>query len=244
MIRVILFGALGKMGHFVSDVLDGQSDITIVAGVEHSHHSSIGKRLGEFPILADDEDLPDADVWIDFSIAGPALDHARHAAKLSKPLIIAATGFDDDGNRELQQLASQCPILLAPNLSSGIGVMDYLISIAARLLGDDFDTAIFEMHHTAKRDAPSGTARKLADTLIEHGKDPDVVSVRAGHAIGEHTVHFVGEDEELTINHRAWSRRAFSGTVPRAVRFIVGRDPALYTIRDLVSSLLDKKDSS
>lgn len=242
MIRVVLFGALGRMGTLVTDVLNGQPDITLVAGVEYPNHHSIGKTIGNVPILADGDDLPDADVWIDFSLAEPALDHARQAAKLSKPLIIAATGFDENGNRELQQLASQCPILLAPNLSTGIGVMDYIVDITARLLGGDFDSAIFEMHHTAKRDSPSGTARKLADTLIACGKDPKVVAVRAGHVVGEHTVHFVGENEELTINHRAWSRRAFSGGVPRAVRFIVGRRSALYTIRDLVSSLLSREE--
>ncbi len=233
MIRVILFGAGGRMGRLVAAELAEQGDMTLVAGVEIQGHPDIASTTSGAPVYTDGDELPEADVWVDSSLAGPALSHARKAADTGMPLVIAATGFSHEEESELEQLAGQCPILLAPNLSVGVGVLHHLAGDAARLLGDDFEPGVFELHHSAKRDSPSGTALRLAEQIAQEGTQPGIASLRAGGAVGEHRVHFVGPDEELVLVHRAWSRRAFSRGAPGAVRFIVGRKPGLYTLRDL-----------
>jgi 4-hydroxy-tetrahydrodipicolinate reductase len=230
MIRVILFGAQGRMGRLVTEVIHEQKDMNLVAGVEHVDHPMIDQ--GNY---VDGDDLPQADVWIDFSVGEAVISHLRQASIMSVPLIIAATGYNVESMNEIRDTAKQCPILLAPNLSIGIGVMDRLIGMATQFSKNDFDPVVFEMHHTAKKDAPSGTAKKLAETIATEGREAPISSLRAGGAIGEHRVHFVGQDEELIITHRASSRQAFASGVPRAVRFIVGCAPGLYSIRNMFS---------
>ncbi len=237
MIKVVLFGARGRMGKMVTDEFADNSDIILVAGVERPDHPDFGGEFGGVPLLADGVELPEADVWLDFSLAGPALEHARRSAELGMPLVIAATGFDGRALQEIERLSERAPMLLAPNLSVGIGAMDRIVGEAAGLLGADFDPAIVELHHRDKRDAPSGTALRLAERVSAGNCEPMVASIRAGGALGEHRVMFVGKFEELVITHRAYSRRAFSRGAVRAVSFIVRRKPGLYSIRDMFDDL-------
>jgi len=235
-IKVLLFGAAGRMGKLVIEELSEQNDISLVAGVEHPSHSTVGKSIGKARILSDTGNFPESDVWIDFTYSEPALSHVRVASKSGIPIIIASTGFSPDEEHEIEQLAIYCPVLMAQNLSTGVGVMDRLAGDASRLLGTDFDPTLSEIHHAGKRDAPSGTALRLAGSIETGGKKPQITAIRAGNAIGEHQVRFVGRDEELIIIHRAWSRKAFSRGLPRAVQFIVNKKPGLYTISHLYNS--------
>ena len=236
MIKVLLFGAAGRMGRLVSVELEDQEDISLMAGVEAPGHPAVGTIVNSLQIISDGNELPGADVWVDFSYATPALEHIRRASGLGKPILVGATGFSGEDNREIEQLAACCPVLIAPNLSTGIGVMNLLTGEAAKLLGKDFDPVIFELHHSGKRDAPSGTALRLAQQVDTGEKSPQIAALRAGGAVGEHQVRFVGSDEELIIIHRAFSRKAFSRGVPRAVRFIAAQEPGLYGIRDMFSA--------
>ncbi|NQU05115.1 MAG: hypothetical protein HQ568_03410 [Calditrichaeota bacterium] len=231
MIRVILFGAAGRFGRLITAELDEQKEISLVAGVECKGHEAIA----EGGIISDDNDLPDADVWVDASVAGTAIEHIRRASGLGMPIVVAATGFSKDENTEIIKLANSCPILIAPNLSTGIGVMDRLAGNASKLLGEEFDTALFEMHHSAKVDAPSGTALHLAKSAGIDSNSGNITALRVGGVIGEHHLHFVGQYEEIIITHRAWSRQAFSRGVPRAINFIYGKSPGLYSIQDMYS---------
>jgi len=234
MIKVILFGAVGRMGRLVIEELLEQTDMIIVAGIEHPEHDAVGIEIRDIPIIADGRELPEADVWVDFSLGEPALEHIRRASELGMPIVMPATGFDDKGVREIEKLSVSCPILVVPNLSTGIGVMERLIGDASRFFGKDFDPVLSEIHHTAKRDAPSGTALRLAKQIKMDVEQPiQIVAQRAGGSVGEHQIRFVGKDEELVITHRAWSRRAFSRGVPRAIRFIVEKEPGLYSTTDM-----------
>ena len=233
MIKVVIFGVAGRMGSLVASGLNEIDDIQLVSGVECPGHYTIGSAIREAPVIADGVEIPAADAWIDFSIAGSALDHIRLASKLNIPIVVAATGFSHEDQTTIKSLAAHCPVLLAPNLSQGIGAMNKLLGDAANLLGEDFEPVICELHHSAKRDAPSGTAIHLSQQLKRTDRNVQITALRAGGAIGEHQVRFVGKNEELVITHRAWSRRAFSEGVPRAVRFIVQQKPGLYSIHDM-----------
>ncbi len=221
------------MGELVAEELDEQEDMTLVAGVESPGHAAIGSAIGNARVIADSSEFPEADVWVDFSLAGAALDHIGLAAAISKPVVVAVTGFDDNALRKIRIFAESCPVLMAPNLSVGMGVMDRLIGDTARLLGDQFDPALSELHHSTKRDSPSGTALWLAEQIESEGGSVQITSQRAGGAVGEHQMRFVGMNEELIITHRAFSRRAFSRGVPRAVRFIINKKLGLYSIRSM-----------
>ena len=114
--------------------------------------------------------------------------------------------------------------------------MDRLVENASKLLGEEFEAGLFEMHHSAKADAPSGTALHLAKSAGIDSNSGNITALRAGGAIGEHHLHFVGQYEEIIIIHRAWSRKAFSRGVPHAIRFIFGKPPGLYSIQDMYST--------
>lgn len=216
----------------ITEELAQHEDISLVAGVECAGHEAIGINN----IIPDSDNLPDADVWMDSSIANAAMVHIHKASRLGKPIVVAATGFSDKDNNEIRNLAESCPVLITPNLSTGIGVMDNLVNKASKLLGKEFESALFEMHHSAKRDAPSGTALQLVKSAGIDNKPEKVAALRAGGLVGEHQVHFVGEFEELVISHRAWSRQAFAKGVPRAIRFIYNKEAGLYSIKNLYNT--------
>jgi 4-hydroxy-tetrahydrodipicolinate reductase len=221
------------MGRLVASELQQLQDIRLIAGVECPGHFTVGSTIGDVPVIADGDEIPGADVWIDFSVPGSALEHIRVASELGIPILVAVTGFTAENLAEIKTYSERCAVLLAPNLSVGIGVMDRLIGDTMKLLGADFDPAIFEIHHASKRDVPSGTALRLSEQIKRDDRDVPIASLRAGGVIGEHQVRFAGQSEELVITHRAWSRRAFSQGVPRAVRFIVAQKPGLYNLRDM-----------
>lgn len=221
------------MGSLVIEALASAPDIDLVAGVESPDHPAIRAGNTDIPFYPDGVKLPEADVWLDFSLAEPAMHHAAQSAEKQVPLVIAATGFKASDNDRLKHHADLCPILLAPNLSIGIAALDRIAGNAAEILGNEFDSAILEIHHNTKVDKPSGTALRLAETLNSEGLKPEISSLRIGGAIGEHRVYFTGSDEELIITHRAFSRKAFSRGATRAIRFIHEKETGLYTIQDM-----------
>lgn len=233
MIRVLLFGACGRMGRIAAAEVAGKSDLRLVAGVERTGHPDLGTEIAGAPLVADQGEFPESDVWLDFSLAAPALIHARRAADLARPLVVAATGFEPCEEDEFTRLARRCPILIAPNLSAGVGALESLAVQAMRLLPEGFEAVISELHHRAKKDAPSGTAKRIAERMGEFGRPPEIVSLRAGGAVGEHQIRFVGAEEELLLIHRAWSRRAFASGIARAIRFIAHQPAGFYSLQDI-----------
>ncbi len=234
MIDVVLFGARGRMGRLVAETYTASPRIHIIAGVERPAHPDVGRTIDGLLLFGSADSLPSADVWLDFSLASPSVEHALAAAELGMPLVVAATGFSNEQVEQLKQAAEHCALLLAPNLSLGVAAMDRLAALASKLLKGKFDAAIVETHHSTKRDTPSGTAKRLVETIAATSRiQPMVLSIRAGGVIGEHEIRFAGAEEELIIVHRAWSRRAFASGVERALEFVVNQAPGFYTLDDL-----------
>ena len=233
MIRILLFGAAGRMGKLVIAEAGETAGYAITAGVEAPGNKAVGSDIGGVPIIAQGVKMPESDAWLDFSLAAAAAAHCEMAAENGKPMVVAATGFSEGQMNRIREASRRAAILMAPNLSAGVGVMAYLAREAAARLKGDFEAVLEELHHSAKKDAPSGTALRLAAEMTATGMSPAIFSLRAGGAVGEHTVRFVGSDEELVITHRAWSRLAFVKGVPRALKFILGKPPALYSLREL-----------
>jgi 4-hydroxy-tetrahydrodipicolinate reductase len=170
-------------------------------------------------------------------------------------MVIGSTGFSADEKARIRQDAARIPVVLSPNMSVGVNVMFALVAQAARVLGDAYDVEIVEMHHGKKKDAPSGTAVRLAEVAAESlGRDPardvvyarhgmigerapreiGVMSLRGGDVVGEHTVFFAGEGERLEVTHRATSRDQFARGALRAALWVKGRPPGLYDMHDVL----------
>jgi len=223
LVRVLLVGAAGRMGKTIDDLAKDDVDVEIVAQCDIG--DAIGTAIGR------------SDVVIDFSHPDASDEICRAALHHRKPLVIGTTGHSCEQRRPIEHAAQSLPIVFASNFSIGVNVLFWLTRKAAELFGRDFDAEIFETHHKMKKDAPSGTAKTLADVLkavqaIEN--EIPIQSIREGDVVGEHTVIFSGPGERLELSHHAASREIFARGALRAARWIIGKPAGLYSMQDVL----------
>ena len=199
--------------------------------------------------------MGEGDVVIDFSSHSATPGIASLCAEHKKALVIGTTGHSDEGKARIQEFKSQISIVLSSNFSTGVNTLFWLTQKAAELLGPAYDVEVVEMHHRLKRDAPSGTAQTLAETLAEvrkqqlgkvvrHGRsglvgertgtEIGIHSIRGGDVVGDHTVIFAGAGERLELTHKASSRDTFANGALRAAQWVVKQRPGLYDMRDVL----------
>jgi 4-hydroxy-tetrahydrodipicolinate reductase len=235
MTKVIIVGACGKMSSAVVSLIDKEKDLKIIGGIEAMGHPLIGQPIGKGFIQANlNSIIKNTDVVVEFAIPEITLDNVKIAAKVGKPYIVGTTGLKD--LNEIKKSSKKIPILVSANFSLGVNLLYKLTETSVKLL-KDFDIEIVEVHHKMKRDAPSGTAKKLVDVVQEarnKRKEVQVHSIRAGDIVGEHNVMFIGNGERLELIHRATNRNAFASGVIKAIRFIVNQKPGLYDMQDVI----------
>jgi len=222
-VRVLLIGAAGRMGKTVRDLARTDSQIEIVAQCDLKD-----------PIQPA---MKNCDVAIDFSNADAIDEICRAALHHRTPLVIGTTGHSQEQRRKIKDAGQVMPIVFASNFSVGVNVLFFLTRKAAELLGSDFNPEIIETHHAMKKDAPSGTAKTLAEILKSSGmldNEIAIQSIREGDVVGEHSVIFSGPGERLELTHRAASREIFARGALRAAKWIIGRSPGLYSMQDVV----------
>lgn len=260
--EVVVAGAAGRMGRCLVACLRGVPDLSLVGALERSGHPDLGKDAGEVAgagrlgVALTDEPralLTRDRILVEFSVPGATLDHLRLAARSGARAVIGTTGFSPAEREEITTLARQTPILLSPNMSVGVNLAFRLLAQMAAALGDDYDVEITEIHHRGKKDAPSGTALRMAEIIAQalgrdltqvavYGrrgitgerpvKEIGIQSLRAGDVVGEHTVVFGGPGERLELTHRAGSRDTFAWGAIRAARFVATAPPGLYSVQD------------
>ncbi len=221
--RVLLIGAAGRMGKTVVALARNDRQIDIVAQCD----------LGDSIELA----MENCDVAIDFSHADAITEVCRAALHHRRPLVIGTTGHSQEQRRTVEEAARSVAIVFASNFSVGVNVLFWLTRKAVELLGSNFDAEIIETHHKMKKDAPSGTAKTLAETLKaaqKTGHEIAIQSIREGDVVGEHTVIFSGPGERLELTHRAANREIFARGAVRAAKWIVGKPAGLYSMHDVL----------
>ena len=253
MIRVALCGAVGRMGGEVARAIAEQKDMTLAAAVEAQNHPHVGTKLGETEVVSDlTSQIDSVDVVVDFTNPEGATNHVSIAAEHTVPIVVGVTALSDEQMGIIRKSSTQIPIVYAPNMSVGVNLLFDLVSEAAEVFKDDFDFEIVEMHHRLKKDAPSGTAAKIADILSRVKKDghnvygrqglvgerkPNEIGIhalRGGDVVGEHRVIFAGDGEMLEIIHKVSSRRTFASGVIKAIRFIHNQEPGLYDMTNVL----------
>lgn len=247
--RIILCGACGKMGGNVLSLLQNDENAVAVCGVD-----LFPKEIG-IPVYKSFAEIKEeADVIIDFSSPENLVERLEYAKAHNLAIVLASTGFSKDDLALIDEYAKSIAIFKTANLSLGVNVMQALCKMAAQILGDSFDVEIIEKHHNLKKDAPSGTALMLADTVNEafnnekryvNGRDGivgarekseiGIHAVRGGTIVGEHEVLFAGEDEIITISHSARSKRVFAVGAIRASKFICGKPAGKYDMQNLLN---------
>jgi 4-hydroxy-tetrahydrodipicolinate reductase len=223
LLRIGLVGAKGRMGKAVAAAVEKDPSLTITAALAR------GNSLEPM--------LDDCDVVIDFSVADATEAVCRASVGKQKPLVLGTTGHNATQNESIAAAARKIPIVFAANFSIGVNALFALTRRAAELLGGEFDAEVIEMHHRTKKDAPSGTAKRLVEILSHaraHDQPVSAQSIRAGDIVGEHTILFAGPGERLELTHRAASRETFAVGALRAARWVIEQPPGLYTMENVL----------
>ncbi len=246
--KLILCGACGRMGKTVAAMAERMGE-NVVCGVD------ISPAPAAFPVYPDlSRVCEQADALVDFSSPRGTEERLAFCQARGLPAVLGATGYSEEELRAVERAAEHMPIFRSENFSIGINLMRLLVKKAAQALGDAFDAEIVERHHALKKDAPSGTALMLAESVNEgYGgtkrnvcgregrtdardkREIGIHAVRGGNIVGEHEVMFAGEDEILTFSHSARSRDIFARGALIAAKWLLGRPAGLYGMDDLLA---------
>ncbi len=241
MTRIIITGSKGRMGKALMACAADFRELEVVGQID------IGDELA--PLIGK------ADVVVDFSSHTATQAIAALCAKNKKAIVIGTTGHNDTETFQITELKSQIPMVWTSNFSTGVNTLFWLARKAAEILGPGYDLEIVEMHHRLKRDAPSGTAKSLAEILAQvrhlqlkeaarYGRNgiigertPSEIgihAVRGGDVVGDHTVIFANVGERLELTHKASSRDTFANGALRAALWVVKQKPGLYNMQDVL----------
>ena len=264
MTKTIVAGAAGRMGGRIIHMISLSQDITLSAAFEHPDHPGVNEDVGQILGLGEmgikiagslKEVMDLGEVLIDFTTPQATLENIRIASPRGLSMVIGTTGITGDMLKEVTDLAKKIRCVMTPNMSVGMNVMFRIASDMAGILGNDYDMEILEVHHRLKKDAPSGTAMRLAQILAASvDRDLEKVAVyerkgmigertdeeigiqtwRAGDITGEHTVMFGGIGERLELVHRAHNRDNFARGAAKAASWIVKQPLGLYDMQDVL----------
>ena len=265
MTRIAITGAAGRMGRVlieaVNNVEQAELGATIVladdpmAGIDAGALAGLGKELGVKTATSLDAVLDDFDVLIDFTAPAATMANVELCRAHGKSIVIGTTGLTDEQKTGLQQAAVDMGIVFAPNYSVGVNLCLNLLRMAAKVMGDDSDIEVIEMHHKHKVDAPSGTALRMGEVVAEtmgwdlnevacYGREGQTgarphkqigfETIRGGDVVGDHTVMFATEGERVEVTHKAQSRMTFAKGAVRAAQWVVAQPNGLYDMQDVL----------
>jgi 4-hydroxy-tetrahydrodipicolinate reductase len=241
MTRIIITGSKGRMGQMLINRAAQISELEVVGQIDQ------GDDLGSV--------IAKCDAVIDFSFHSATLGIAELCAKNKKALVVGTTGHSEKESAEIRNQKANIPMVWSSNYSTGVNALFWLTRKAAEILGPAFDLEVVEMHHRMKKDAPSGTAKSLAEILADarkqqlekiarHGRvgiigertsaEIGIHSIRGGDVVGDHTVIFANVGERLELTHKASSRDTFANGALRAAQWVVKQKPGLYDMQDVL----------
>jgi len=264
MVKIAVAGAAGRMGSRITALSKEYEGLQLAGAFERKGHKDIGKDIGTVigtgdtgVKLADNAEsiIDNVDLIISFSTVEASLEHLRLASSKGKAIVIGTTGFTKDALKEVSELTRKIPCVMASNMSMGVNLLLKVLQDIARVLGEGYDIEIIEAHHRMKKDAPSGTALKMAQVIADAlnrnldevavyarkgiigertAKEIGIQTLRAGDIVGEHTVIFGGLGERIEVTHKASSRDTFARGALRAALWCFGKPAGLYDMQDVL----------
>ncbi|HMA05220.1 MAG TPA: 4-hydroxy-tetrahydrodipicolinate reductase [Methanomicrobiales archaeon] len=251
MIKVVVCGALGRMGGTVAKLVHEASDLELAGGVDVRAGTAFGAEVVASNQIEAFLEKKKPDVLVDFTVASAAVENVKAAARHGVAAVVGTTGFTPKQRDEMKRaVEASVPAVITSNFSVGVNIFWFLVREAAKKLGD-YDIEVIEAHHRNKKDAPSGTAKTILEILdaevgtrpklygregmMERGKEIGVHVIRGGDIVGEHTVLFAGNQEAIELTHRAQDRSVFAMGALRAIRWVGGKKPGVYTMADVLN---------
>jgi 4-hydroxy-tetrahydrodipicolinate reductase len=264
MIRIAVAGAAGRMGSRITSLSKEYEGLQLTGAFERKGHKDIGKDVGTIAgigetgvaLVDSPESVMDSiDLIISFTTVEASLEHLRLASSKGKAIVIGTTGFSKDHLQEINELTRKIPCVMASNMSMGVNLLLKVLQDIARTLGEGYDIEIIEAHHRMKKDAPSGTALKMAQVISgalgrnlddvavyarkgiigeRTAKEIGIQTIRAGDIVGEHTVIFGGLGERIEVTHKVSSRDTFARGALRAALWVPKKPAGLYDMQDVL----------
>ncbi|WP_221763618.1 4-hydroxy-tetrahydrodipicolinate reductase [Methyloradius palustris] len=264
MLKVVIAGCSGRMGHALLEGVFADEGLTLHGALDRADSVQIGHDAGEqfgkttgVKISHDvHAALQGADVMVDFTRPDASLEYIAACREAKVKLVIGTTGFSAEQKQVIESAAQDIAIVFAPNMSVGVTLLINLVQAAAKVLADGYDIEIIEAHHRHKVDAPSGTALRLGEAAasalgrdlaecavygregVTGERDANTIgfaTVRGGDVVGDHTVLFAGIGERVELTHKASSRATFALGALRAAKFLQSKNTGLYDMRDVLA---------
>jgi 4-hydroxy-tetrahydrodipicolinate reductase len=264
MTRIIVAGAAGRMGSRIIALSKEYPDLKLTGALEKKGHALVGKDIGLIAGIGEtgvrlsdrlEDIIENGDVIIDFTTTSSTKGNVKLSSTYRKAMIIGTTGFSKDDLKEMEASIKDIPCVMASNMSTGVNLLLRVLQDVARVLGEEYDIEIIEAHHRLKKDAPSGTALKIAQVIADATKrnldevavyarkgiigertkkEIGIQTIRAGDIVGEHTVIFGGLGERIEITHKASSRDTFARGALRAALWVSDKPAGLYDMQDVL----------
>ena len=264
MIKVAVAGAAGRMGSRITAISKEYEGLQLAGAFERKGHKDVGKDVGTLVGIGNtgitlvdslESIIDNVDVIVSFATVEASKEHLRLATSKGKAMVIGTTGFTKDDLKEVVQLTKKIPCVMSSNMSMGVNLLLKVLQDIARVLGDAYDVEIIEAHHRMKKDAPSGTALKMAQVISDAlnrnlddvavyarkgiigertAKEIGIQTLRAGDIVGEHTVIFGGLGERIEVTHKVSSRDTFARGALKAATWVYGKPAGLYDMQDVL----------
>jgi 4-hydroxy-tetrahydrodipicolinate reductase len=264
MIKIAVAGAAGRMGSRITALSKEYKGLQLAGAFERKGHKDIGKDIGTITGIGEtgitltdnlESIIKNVDVVISFTTVEASLEHLRIASSGKKAMVIGTTGFTKDDLKKVSALTKKIPCVMASNMSMGVNLLLKVLQDIASVLGDGYDVEIIEAHHRMKKDAPSGTALKMAQVIADAlkrtfdevavyarkgiigertPKEIGIQAIRAGDIVGEHTVIFGGLGERIEVTHKVSSRDTFARGALRATMWVHKKPAGLYDMQDVL----------
>jgi 4-hydroxy-tetrahydrodipicolinate reductase len=264
MVKIAVAGAAGRMGSRITAISKEYEGLQLAGAFERKGHKDAGKDVGTLVGIGNtgitlvdslESIIDNADVIISFATVEASKEHLRLATSKGKAMVIGTTGFTKDDLKEVIELTKKIPCVMASNMSMGVNLLLKVLHDIARVLGDAYDVEIIEAHHRMKKDAPSGTALKMAQVISDAlnrnlddvavyarkgiigerpAKEIGIQTIRAGDIVGEHTVIFGGLGERIEVTHKVSSRDTFARGALKAATWVYGKPAGLYDMQDVL----------
>ena len=233
--RLAISGFYGKMGQRILAIAQNDKKCKVVLGLERDGHPDLGNKNG-IEVTSCPETLKGCDCLIEFTSPEATVKHLEYLVRFKKAAVIGTTGLSLADNKKIKSAAKKIPIVYSPNMSVGVNLFFKLISETAKIL-KGYDVEITEAHHIHKKDAPSGTAKKIAEVINASGfniKLEDIKAIREGEIVGDHRVVFESDLDKIELFHSAKTRDIFAQGAVAAAKWITNKKPGFYSMRDVL----------
>jgi len=236
MLKVAVSGCQGRMGQRISQLVEEDAEAELFSLLEHKDHPKASEKVFDMDISTEPSSIKGADVLIEFTLPDGTIQNLKAAVEQNVKMVIGTTGFSEEQVKDIHEAAKKIPIVFASNMSVGVNILFKLTQMAAEKTGQNYTINMSETHHVHKKDAPSGTAKTLAEIAekASNQKVENVESIREGEVIGDHSVVFESGEDIITVSHHAKNRDIFAKGSIIAAKYLADKESGLFNMQDVL----------